>query len=74
MTDIGNSPAFKPGPNAKLSEIVRAAMPWSAQLRLPGARKLLPRGSPVTCRPRPNPSRPAPSGKARASKIGRAHV
>ncbi|KRA97586.1 ABC transporter permease [Devosia sp. Root685] len=37
MTDIGNSPAFKPGPNAKLGDIVRHAMPWSSKMKLPGA-------------------------------------
>lgn len=37
MTDIGNMPAFKPGPNAKLGDIVRHAMPWSSKLKLPGA-------------------------------------
>ncbi|MDB5507100.1 MAG: dppC [Devosia sp.] len=34
MTDIGNNPGFNPGPDAKLSEIVRAATPWSSKLRL----------------------------------------
>lgn len=37
MTDIGNTPAFKPGPDAKLGDIARAAMPWSSKLKLPGA-------------------------------------
>lgn len=37
MTDIGNSPTFKPGPNAKLGDIVRQAMPWSSRMKLPGA-------------------------------------
>lgn len=37
MTDIGNAPAFKPGPDAKLSDIVRVAMPWSSKMKLPGA-------------------------------------
>ena len=37
MTDIGNAPALKPGPDAKLGDIVRAAMPWSSKMKLPGA-------------------------------------
>lgn len=37
MTDIGNAPVFKPGPDAKLGDIVRQAMPWSSKMKLPGA-------------------------------------
>ncbi|WEK02940.1 MAG: ABC transporter permease [Candidatus Devosia phytovorans] len=38
MTDIGNTPVLKPSPeNATLGQIVRAAMPWSAKLKMPGA-------------------------------------
>lgn len=38
MTDLGNTPLIQPNPErARLSDIVRAAMPWSARMRLPGA-------------------------------------
>jgi peptide/nickel transport system permease protein len=37
MTDIGNTPALTKPENASLGQIVRAAMPWSARLRMPGA-------------------------------------
>ena len=37
MTDIGNTPATRPNPEpASLGETVRAAMPWSSGLKLPG--------------------------------------
>lgn len=35
MTDIGNTPVTRPDP-ASLGQTVRAAMPWSSALRLPG--------------------------------------
>ncbi|MGV8854684.1 MAG: ABC transporter permease [Devosia sp.] len=38
MTDLGQMPVAPPSPEqARLSDIVRAAMPWSSSLRLPGA-------------------------------------
>ena len=38
MTEIGNTPALQPDPKpASLGDIARAAMPWSARLKLPGA-------------------------------------
>jgi len=38
MTDIGTPPVLRPTPeNAKLSEIVRNAMPWSSKMKMPGA-------------------------------------
>lgn len=37
MTDISNIPALRPDPEqARLTDIVRAARPWSSSLRLPG--------------------------------------
>lgn len=38
MTDIGTPPVLRPTPeNAKLSDIVRNAMPWSSKMKMPGA-------------------------------------
>lgn len=37
MTDIGNTSPLKTPETASLGQIVRAAMPWSAKLKMPGA-------------------------------------
>lgn len=37
MTDLVNSPIFRPDPDDGRGDVVRRAVPWSSRLRLPGA-------------------------------------